>query len=122
MARRHVVLVVEDDPSVRTYYMSALTAAGYDVIEAADGVEALERVEAVRPGAVILDLNLPGMGGREVARELSTKHHLRDIPCVIVTGDDTSDLNASDFSSILQKPVRLDDLLNAVKDCFATRE
>ena len=67
------VLVVEDDPRMQKVLQRTFVAEGIEVISCADGVEALERFRELRPGAVVLDLNLPRMSGREVCREIKAQ-------------------------------------------------
>jgi two-component system KDP operon response regulator KdpE len=65
-----LILVVDDDDSVRRFLNSALTLRGYRVCEAATGREALQKVPQERPNLVILDLGLPDLDGVEVTRRL----------------------------------------------------
>ena len=114
---RHV-LVVEDDPTLRELYRSTLRGAGYAVVAVGDGVDALRRVERARPDAVVLDLGLPRLPGRDVQRELKSAPDTRNIPIVVVSGSDTSDLNPADFACVLNKPISTDALVAAVQDCL----
>ena len=61
--RLRAVLVVEDDPDLLALEEAILTEAGYRVAVAADGVEALERVEREMPGLILLDMRMPRMNG-----------------------------------------------------------
>ncbi|GAA2987864.1 MULTISPECIES: response regulator transcription factor [Streptomyces] len=70
---RHTVLVVEDDPSIRTLLTSALHAAGYRVAPAADGREALAETDRCRPDLIVLDVMLPDTDGFAVTRELRAR-------------------------------------------------
>jgi twitching motility two-component system response regulator PilH len=109
--------VVEDDRALQTYYKSALTLAGYGVITADDGLEALQRVEGHHPSAVVLDLGLPRLSGQDVGRELAAHPDMRDIPIVVVTGD-TGAFDLSQFACVLRKPVGPDALIAAIEDCL----
>jgi two-component system KDP operon response regulator KdpE len=64
------VLVVDDEPQIRRVMRTTLAAAGYEVLDARSGEEALERVREFRPDLVLLDINLPGMGGLAACRAL----------------------------------------------------
>lgn len=64
------VLVVDDEPQIRTVLRGYLEAEGYDVAEAADGAEALAALREVPPALVLLDVMLPGIDGLEVLRQL----------------------------------------------------
>jgi len=112
------VLVVEDDPTLREMYRSALRAAGYAVVAVSDGLDALRRVERETPDAIVLDLGLPRLGGRDVQKELKSAPDTRHIPIVVVSGSDTSDLDPDDFACVLAKPISSDALINAVQKCL----
>lgn len=77
------VLVVEDDPRVQKVLQRAFSAEGMEVIASADGVDALKRFHESRPSAVVLDLNLPHLSGREVCREI--KALAPDVPVLILS-------------------------------------
>ena len=111
---RTSVLVVEDDAALREVYRSALRTAGYSVVAVEDGADALRYIEQRQPGAVVLDLGLPRVGGRDVNRELKARPNTSGIPVVVVSGTDMSDLNPKDFSSMLMKPIQPDTLVWAV--------
>jgi two-component system, OmpR family, KDP operon response regulator KdpE len=64
------ILIVDDEPQIRRVMRTTLVAAGYVALDARSGEEGLERLRADRPDLVLLDLNLPGMGGIEVCREM----------------------------------------------------
>jgi CheY-like chemotaxis protein len=113
------VLVVEDEPALRELYRSVLRNAGFAVVAVEDGLGALRRVESARPQAVVLDLDLPRVGGRDVQRELKARPDTQRIPIVVVSGTDTADLDPEDFSCILRKPVSADELVSAVQKCTA---
>jgi DNA-binding response OmpR family regulator len=68
--RSQLVLVVDDEPEVRAVLTEILAAAGYDVIVACDGEEALEAVRAHAPGLMITDLVMPRKEGLETIREV----------------------------------------------------
>ncbi|PZT77350.1 MULTISPECIES: response regulator transcription factor [unclassified Streptomyces] len=70
---RHTVLVVEDDPGIRTLLTSALTAAGYHVASAADGRDAVTEAERCRPDLMVLDVMLPDTDGFAVTRGLRAR-------------------------------------------------
>jgi two-component system phosphate regulon response regulator PhoB len=117
--RGESVLVVEDDASLREMYRSALRHAGFAVVAVNDGAAALRHVDEWRPSAVVLDLALPHVGGRDVHRELKTRDETRDIPVIVVSGTDMSDLKADEFASLLPKPIDPDALVRNVE--FAVR-
>ena len=79
-------------------------------------------VEIDRPDAVVLDLGLPRLSGRDVNRELKASAKTRDIPVVVVSGSDVSDLDPKDFACVLKKPASLDAVIGAVKNCLRRRK
>jgi CheY-like chemotaxis protein len=109
------VLVVEDDPSLRELYRSALRAVGFRVVAVDDGLTALRTVEATAPAAVVLDLDLPRLGGRDVHKELRSHPVTHRIPIVVVSGTDVSDLRPEEFAAVLRKPIGPDRLIEAVQ-------
>ena len=116
-ARAMSVLIVEDDPSLRSLYRAMLQLEGFDVTAVEDGIDALRHIELELPDAIVLDLGLPRLGGREVQREITGRMDMRGIPIVIVTGEPIDDLDRSQCASILRKPLEPTALITAVHDC-----
>jgi DNA-binding response OmpR family regulator len=81
------ILLVEDDPSVRELIKVLLEVEGYEIVEAADGQEALRRAADVRPSLMILDLMMPDVDGETVIAELKAKPTLASVPVIVVTGN-----------------------------------
>jgi CheY-like chemotaxis protein len=107
------VLVVDDDPELRTLIELALD--GYRVVTAADGREALDRVDEEVPGLILLDMKMPGMNGWEFAREFRQRFD-RSSPIVVITAAPDARARAQeiDAEGYLGKPFDLDDLANLV--------
>jgi two-component system, OmpR family, response regulator MprA len=116
--RKTTVLVVEDDRAVRELYRNALVGAGYAVVPVEDGIDALRAIERGVPHAVVLDLGLPRLGGRDLQRELLSHAETSQVPIVVVTGSDVSDLNPSEFACVLRKPINVEELVLAVDRCL----
>jgi len=88
MAKRHSVLVVDDDDRVRSLYADALQEAGHMVAVAIDGVDALDRLQGGPiPCVVLTDVRMPRMDGWELSRAVARDPELATIPVVLVTGD-----------------------------------
>jgi two-component system cell cycle response regulator DivK len=83
---RALVLVVDDYPDAREMYSEYLQFAGYDVIEAANGMEALQKAVEGAPDIILMDLSLPVMDGWEATRRLKADKRTADIPVVALTG------------------------------------
>src|SRR5579884_346373 len=84
-ARGPLVLVVEDDETIRDLFASELASAGFMVLEAADGAVAIEKAQCFGPHAIVLDLMLPGVDGFKVARRLRGDERTRDVAIVALT-------------------------------------
>ena len=80
------VLVVDDYPDAREMYAEYLQYSGFDVIEASNGIEALERAADSAPDIILMDLSLPVMDGWEATRRLKADKATADIPIVALTG------------------------------------
>src|SRR5437016_13624988 len=84
--RRPIVLVVDDFADNREMYSEYLSFAGYDVIEARNGKEAIDAAQERLPDIIIMDLSLPVMDGWEATRRLKASDRTRGIPVVALTG------------------------------------
>ena len=112
-----MILVVDDDRSVRETIARALTALGYAVCEAPDGRRALDIVRDEALTLVILDYVMPGMDGAEVAREIGAIDP--ELPIVFSTGHAALRAlrsAAGEDVSILEKPFTLDELDALVRE------
>jgi CheY-like chemotaxis protein len=88
VAKRHSVLVVDDDDRVRSLYAEALQEAGHMVAVAIDGIDALDRLQGGSiPCVVLTDVRMPRMDGWELSRAVARDPELATIPVVLVTGD-----------------------------------
>ena len=110
------VLVVDDDPQIRRVMKVTLVGHGYEVIEARTGEEALEKMPGEMPNLVLLDMNMPGMGGLETCRALRGGS---DIPVIILSVRNTEkdkvaalDAGADDY---VTKPFSIEELLARIR-------
>jgi CheY-like chemotaxis protein len=122
------ILVVDDEPDVLRYQAAVLEDAGFEVITAADGNEALERVKEAPPDLVSLDLVMPGKSGIRFIHALRRNRAWATIPVIIVTGHAHDDIGKPDLESIregglisgpqicLDKPVRPEVYVAAVME------
>ena len=111
------VLVVEDDPSVRGLLQTLLTAEGYDVATASDGLAGLVKAALSPPALILLDLMMPDLGGARVLDELREDPRLVDIPVIVVTGkaDALYDMRALvGEDNVFLKPFAVSELLARV--------
>lgn len=87
---RPLVLIVEDQQDLRQLYAEHFALSGFDVIEAADGAEAIDRTSARQPDVVLMDLSLPVVDGWEATRRLKADARTSHIPVVALTAHDGS--------------------------------
>jgi pilus assembly protein CpaE len=81
------ILVIDDDRIIRTIVTKSLTALGYEVIAAADGLEGLRLIKAENPDAVVTDKLMPGMDGFEVTRRLRREPGYAHLPIMVLTSE-----------------------------------
>ena len=82
---RRRVVVADDEPAMRVLVRVNLQAEGVEVIEATDGIEALETATRERPDLLLLDVMMPGLDGWEVARRLRAAPETQDLPIIFLT-------------------------------------
>lgn len=121
-----VVFVVDDDPDIRDVLSDVLSLQGYEVLAAADGAEALERLreQKERCCLILLDLMMPGMNGWEFRKKQSEDPALRSIPVLLLTGARGAAKAGEDLNAVgvLEKPVTAEDLFAAVaRHCGSCR-
>jgi CheY-like chemotaxis protein len=80
------VLVVDDEPLTRNLLRLMLEPAGYDVLGAEDGFEALEKVRELQPDIMILDVMMPALDGISVCRQIRDDADLSDMPIIMLSG------------------------------------
>jgi two-component system, OmpR family, KDP operon response regulator KdpE len=76
------VMIVDDEPQIRRVVRTTLSSQGYAVVEAKSGEEALEKLRSDHPSLILLDVNMPGMSGLDVCREIRESSH---IPIIMLT-------------------------------------
>ena len=82
------ILIVDDEPQIRRVVLVILTGAGYEVVDARSGEAALLKFREFLPDLVLLDLNMPGMGGLETCRAI---RGTSDVPIIVLTVRSTED-------------------------------
>ena len=104
------ILVVEDDTDNRRIVAKVLSMEGYKVIEATDGVQALEKARAEHPHLILMDLALPNMDGWEATRRLKRDPQTSSIPVVALTAvamrGDEEQARAAGCDDYISKPAR----------------
>ena len=117
--RKPIVLVVDDFADNREMYSEYLAFAGYEVIEAKNGIEAVEAAHERLPDIIIMDLSLPVMDGWEATRQLKADERTRRIPIVALTGHalagHSKGAKEAGCDSFLAKPCLPDQLVAEIR-------
>ena len=117
--RKLRILVVEDGATMRMFYRDVLEAAGYEVEEAVNGVEGVERAMAGLFDLMVVDINMPKMDGYEVMRSVRADENLWRLPVISVSSEDKEQdaIRAYEAGAnlYLTKPVRPRDLEEMVR-------
>jgi len=116
--RGRVVLVVEDDPAIRSVITDVLEERGFNVVTSSNGAEALQKLDFVRPNVVVLDLLMPVMHGWEFMETYLEKTEGAAIPIVVVSVNPILPRSYDRFGVriCVGKPFQVDDLIRAVED------
>ena len=104
-ARDKTILVVDDEPDVREYLKTVLEDAEFNVVTAADGVEALEMIHQEKPDFISLDLIMPRKSGHKLLYELKKDKELSRIPVLIVTAHARDELGKDNLEDLLSNRV-----------------
>lgn len=113
--RRARVLLAEDDRALRRYLEVVLGRAGYEVISAGDGLEAIKSAVSVDIDLVVTDAVMPNLDGNELCRFFRSSPRLSHIPIVLLSAlERREDLEADAIDAFLSKPVSPDDLLKCI--------
>jgi two-component system KDP operon response regulator KdpE len=116
------ILIVDDEPQIQRFLRPALTAAGYEVIEALTGTTALKAAATAVPDLILLDLGLPDMDGKEVIAQIRT---WSPVPIIILSARDREiekiaalDLGADDY---VEKPFGMGELTARIRTALRHR-
>lgn len=111
------ILIVDDLEGVRRMLIYALED-DYNVIQASNGLEAIELAHSLHPDVIVMDLDMPIMDGVEATRQIKSNPSLAGIKVLAVTGQNDSEksrLIQDDCDAFIEKPFQVDELVEAVK-------
>ena len=118
-AKKPVVLLVDDYPDAREMYAEYLEFSGFDIVQAGNGVEAIERAHDSHPDVILMDLSLPVMDGWEATRRLKADETTKDIPVLAVTGHAltgvSNDAKKAGCDGFITKPCLPEDLVTEIR-------
>jgi DNA-binding response OmpR family regulator len=125
MQKKPTVLVADDDPQILTMLSVRLAKRGYEVLEAADGLQTLSKAREHKPDLVLLDVMMPGKNGWEVAKELRADEELRNIGIVMLTaiGERVNEMTSPLYGAddFVDKPFEFDQLEKKIKKVIEER-
>ncbi len=112
------ILIVDDNEANLRLINAVLKTRGYALLEAMSGEAALEMLAAQRPALVLMDVQMPGLSGTDVARMIRAMPTLADLPLIAITAmamkGDREEILAAGFNDYLAKPYKMGDLLSLV--------
>src|SRR5580765_3485923 len=115
---RKCVLIVEDNPLNMKLFSAMIASQGYDVLQAADGHQGLAMAQQHRPDLVIMDVQLPGMSGLEVAQTLKADDNTRGIRIIATTAyalsDDEQKIIENGCDAYMAKPIAITEFLELI--------
>ncbi len=131
LASEKKILVVDDEPDVRNFLVTCIADAGFQVETAANGEEALKKIEANPPDLMTLDMVMPRKSGIQVMRTLRENPKFKDLPVIVITAHAHDEFGREDLKSFnafvsgnrprytLEKPVSPQKLVKAICDILS---
>lgn len=124
-SERPRVLLVDDYPDAREMYAEYLDFSGFDVVEASNGQEALQRAADAGPDIILMDLSLPLMDGWEATRRLKADSRTASIPVVALTGHALAGMSdgakEAGCDAFVTKPCLPEDLVREIRRVLAAQ-
>ena len=111
--RPATILICDDDEDLLALTEQYLLRAGYELLLARNGEEAVEKALAFRPHLILIDINIPRLNGSAVAAQLRNAGFRA--PILAITGSDIRKMDHRNFTVMLQKPIRMPQLLAEIQ-------
>ena len=113
------ILIVEDNELNMKLFRDLLEAHDFATLETRDGMEALEMARANKPDLILMDIQLPGVSGLEVTRQIKADDDIKSIPVVAVTAfamkGDEDRIREGGCEAYIAKPIRIEQLISTVR-------
>src|SRR6185436_17093084 len=113
------ILIAEDDDDNRIALKLMLKLSKYDVIEACDGQEAIDRIRRDKPDLVLMDISLPVINGLEATRQIRNDAECQNLPIIIISGYENQEtldrVKVCGGTDYISKPIEFDDLKRMIE-------
>jgi len=122
---KHRILVVDGDEALLESMATALVEAGYEIVRASNGFEALRDLDKIRPDAVVTETDLPMLDGLNLTKALRSKPETTDIPVIFISGN--TDRNTIQLArqlgarKFLAKPFDMNHLIESLKTALSSK-
>lgn len=117
--QRKKILIVDDERLTRAILQRHIVLAGYDVIVASNGQEAMQKIQEVTPDLVVVDLVMPDMNGFEMCRRIRSNEQTKKTPLIVVSAlqsqADIDEAKSSGADVYMTKPIKSDEFISQVK-------
>ncbi len=113
--RSRCVLLAEDDAALRRYIEVLLQRAGYEVVSATDGLEAMKSLLSTTVHVIVTDAVMPNLSGYELCRFVRSSPHLSHLPIILLSGLDQKNAETEQVNAFLAKPISPENLLACIR-------
>ena len=114
------ILLVEDDELNLKLFLDLLLLKGFDVMALSDGHKVIKSVKKYTPDLIIMDIQLDGISGLDIAREIKTDKNLAHIPIIVITAfamkDDKEKILGAGCQAYMSKPISIDKFYEAIAE------
>ncbi len=116
---KYSILLVDDDPNLRDMLRAMLEIGGFEVIEAEDGLDALEKLEEITPDILVLDVMMPNLDGVSLCKQLRSDAEFVSLPIIMLSGKTQHQAVAEGMAAgancYLCKPITVEELIQSVR-------
>ncbi len=116
---KKTILIVEDNELNMKLFRDLLKAHDFETLETRDGMEALAMVREHKPDLILMDIQLPGVSGLEITRQIKADEDIKSIPVIAVTAfamkGDEDRIREGGCEAYIAKPIRIDELISTVR-------